>query len=182
MKLFAATGDEVRGIDLFLPPLYDIVGSAIVLAVIVFVMFKFIMPKMNAVLDERSQKIEEGLKLAESAKADAEQAQLDYQKIVAEARSDAAKIREDAKADGEAIRKDLREKASADAERILSTAQKQIHAEQTQAAESLRKEIGSLATELAEKIVGESLTDDARQSRLVDNFLAELEENAKKEA
>ena len=40
---------------------------------------------------------------------------------------------------------------------------------------SLRTEVGSLASELAEKIVGESLTDDERQQRVIDRFLADLE-------
>jgi F-type H+-transporting ATPase subunit b len=41
---------------------------------------------------------------------------------------------------------------------------------------SLRAEIGSLATELASRIVGESLADTARQGRMIDRFLAELED------
>ena len=40
---------------------------------------------------------------------------------------------------------------------------------------SLRAEVGTLATTLAGRIVGESLEDEARQSRVVDRFLAELE-------
>ena len=46
-----------------------------------------------------------------------------------------------------------------------------------QAAVSLRADVGALATELASKIVGESLEDTARQSRVVDRFLADLEES-----
>ena len=41
---------------------------------------------------------------------------------------------------------------------------------------SLRAEVGTLATELASRIVGESLADQARQSRMVDRFLDELEQ------
>jgi F-type H+-transporting ATPase subunit b len=40
---------------------------------------------------------------------------------------------------------------------------------------SLRAEVGTLATDLAGRIVGEALDDQARQSRVVDRFLADLE-------
>ena len=40
---------------------------------------------------------------------------------------------------------------------------------------TLRTEVGTLAVELASRIVGESLTEEARQRRLVDRFLGELE-------
>jgi F-type H+-transporting ATPase subunit b len=57
----------------------------------------------------------------------------------------------------------------------VSLAHNQIEAERKQAVASLRAEVGTLATSLAGRIVGESLDDEARQSRVVDRFLAELE-------
>jgi F-type H+-transporting ATPase subunit b len=42
---------------------------------------------------------------------------------------------------------------------------------------SLRNEVGTLAVELASKIVGEALEDQARQSRIVDRFLDDLEKS-----
>ena len=65
--------------------------------------------------------------------------------------------------------------AQAEARRITESAQAQIEAERQQALTALRTEVGTLATELASRIVGESLTDEARQSRMVDRFLDELE-------
>jgi F-type H+-transporting ATPase subunit b len=69
----------------------------------------------------------------------------------------------------------MRERAEAEARRITESAQAQIEAERQQALTSLRTEVGSLATELASRIVGESLTDQARQSRMVDRFLDGLD-------
>ena len=60
-------------------------------------------------------------------------------------------------------------------EAFTLAAQSQIDADRQQALTSLRSEVGALATELASRIVGESLTDTARQSRMVDRFLDELE-------
>ncbi len=63
----------------------------------------------------------------------------------------------------------------AERERIIATAAAQTQADRQQALTALRAEVGSLAIELASKIVGESLADEARQSRMVDRFLADLD-------
>jgi F-type H+-transporting ATPase subunit b len=170
-----AQTEEPEGIDLFLPAGYDLLWSAVVLGVIAIVFYKAILPKFQAVLDERTAKIEGGLAKAESAQAEAAAALAEYHQQLQEARTEAAKIREEARAEGSAIISDLRAKASDDAARIVETAHRQIEAERQQAAVSLRNDVGLLATELASKIVGESLTDSARQSRVVDRFLDELE-------
>ena len=68
------------------------------------------------------------------------------------------------------------EEAQAEARRVTEAAQAQIQAERQQALNALRTEVGTLATELASRIVGESLTDTARQNRMVDRFLDELEQ------
>ena len=63
----------------------------------------------------------------------------------------------------------------AESARIAETAVKQIEAERQQALVALRTDVGALATELASRIVGESLADDARQTRVIDTFMDELE-------
>jgi F-type H+-transporting ATPase subunit b len=69
----------------------------------------------------------------------------------------------------------MRETAQAESARIVEHGKTQIEAERQQAVTSLRTEVGSLATGLAGRIVGESLEDEARQSRVVERFLADLE-------
>ena len=59
--------------------------------------------------------------------------------------------------------------------RIVEHGKTQIEAERQQAVTSLRAEVGALATTLAGRIVGESLDDEARQSRVVERFLADIE-------
>ena len=63
----------------------------------------------------------------------------------------------------------------AESARIVEHGKAQIEAERQQAVTSLRAEVGTLATSLAGRIVGESLEDDDRASRVVDRFLADLE-------
>ncbi len=72
----------------------------------------------------------------------------------------------------------MREQAQSEARRITEQAHQQIEADKSSALVQLRTQVGTLATDLAGRIVGESLEDDARQRRVVDRFLDELEERA----
>ena len=84
-------------------------------------------------------------------------------------------FREQAREEGAAIKAELRAEAQAEAERIVTAGKAQVEAERQAAAASLKTEVGSLATGLAGRIVGESLDDDERSSRVVERFLADLE-------
>ena len=112
---------------------------------------------------------------AKQAQAEAKAALDKYNAQLAEARQEAAKIREDAREQGAQIIAEMREQANAEAERIVTHARTQIDAERAQAVASLRSEVGTMATTLAGRIVGESLEDEARQRRTVERFLADLE-------
>lgn len=170
-----AAGEEVEGIQLLLPAGYDLFWSSLVLVVIAVAFYKYVLPKFQAVLDERTAKIEGGIARAESAQAEAAAQLAEYQQLLADARSEAARIREDARTEGAQILAESRTRAQEEASRIAETAQRQIEAERQQAAVSLRADVGTLATQLASKIVGESLEDEARRSRVVDRFLDDLE-------
>jgi F-type H+-transporting ATPase subunit b len=153
----------------------EIVLSLVVFALLYFAVKKWVVPNFEKTFAERTQAIEGGLAAAETkqAEADAKLAQLNQQ--LSEARHEAARIREDAREQGAAIVAEMRQQAQAEAARIVEHAHTQIEAERQQAVTSLRAEVGSLATSLAGRIVGEALDDEARQSRVVERFLADLE-------
>lgn len=177
--LLAATGGEVpEGFGILIPPGYDILWSAVALGIIGFVFFKKVMPTFTRILDERTEKIQTGLALAENAREEAALALAEKTRMLTDARTEAARIRQDARAEGEEIVAAARAKAGEDAVRLVENAQRQIEAERSQAAVALRVEVGALATELASRIVGEALADEARQSRVVERFLDELEQAA----
>jgi F-type H+-transporting ATPase subunit b len=167
--------EEVEEVNPLLPHTYDLIWSSVIVAIIAVVFIKYVLPKFQVVLDERAEKIEGGLKHAETAQAEAAELRAEYEQQLADARTEAARIKEAARAEGGAIVTEAKAKAATEAARTVETAQRQIEAERQQAAVSLRADVGALATELASKIVGESLEDTARQSRVVDRFLADLE-------
>lgn len=170
--LAAAEGEEHNP----LIPLWEEVAiSLVVFGLLFFAIKKFVVPNFESTFAERTQAIEGGIEAAatKQAEADAKLAELEQQ--LADARHEAARIREEAREQGAAIVSELREQAQAEANRIVEHGKTQIEAERQQAITSLRAEVGTLATGLAGRIVGESLEDDARQSRVVERFLAELE-------
>ncbi len=154
----------------------EIIVGFICFGILVWIFAKKIVPALEKVYAERVASIEGGMEEAEKAQKEAEAALAEYKAQLAEARTEANQIREEARADAAAIATEVRDKAHSEATRIVEGAQRQIEAERQQAVVSLRSEVGRLATDLAGRIVGESLEDSARQSRVVDRFLAELEE------
>lgn len=161
--------------NILLPTVPDIVWSLVIFVVIAVVLGRYAVPRLTAILDERSERIESGLRLADEAKAAAARSREDIEAELAEARREAAGMRERAHEEGKQIVAEARERARAEAERITSQAQRQIEADRQAAQISLRTDVGMLATELASRIVGESLREQALQSRVIDRFLDEIE-------
>ncbi|MEO7348830.1 MAG: F0F1 ATP synthase subunit B [Terrimesophilobacter sp.] len=169
-----AAAEEAPPSPLF-PAIYDIIWSAVCFLIILFVVWKYALPKMGAILDERAALIEGNIEKAGAAKAEADAALEEYRAQLADARGEAAKIREQARADGTKILLELKEQAQVEANRITAAAQATIEAERQSALVSLRNEVGSLALTLASGVIGESLADDKRAGSIVDRFLADLE-------
>jgi len=158
-----------------IPHPVEIVLSLVVFGLLFFAVKKWVVPNFEKTFAERTSAIEGGLQAAETKQAEADEKLADLTKQLSEARHEAARIREDAREQGAAIIAELREQGQSESTRIVEHAHTQIEAERQQAVTSLRAEVGSLATSLAGRIVGESLDDEARQSRVVERFLAELE-------
>jgi len=159
----------------FLVPNGTFFVELLAFAIILWLLAKFVIPPINRAMAARQDAIRKEFADLEQAKADAHAAEEEFRAQIADARHEAARIREEAREQGAAIVAEMREQAQAEAARIVEHAHAQIDADRQQAVTSLRAEVGSLATELASRIVGEALDDQARQSRVVDRFLADLE-------
>src|SRR5438105_1580977 len=164
------------GQDPLLPSGPELIIGAIAFVIVFGVLAKVLLPRIQQILAERTDQIEGGLARADEAQAEARQLLDQYRQQLAEARHEAARLREEAREQGAQIIAEMSEQAQAEARRVTEAAQAQIDAERQQALIALRAEVGTLAVELASRIVGESLTDEARQRRLVDRFLNDLEQ------
>jgi F-type H+-transporting ATPase subunit b len=153
----------------------ELVVGALAFLIVFGILAKVLLPRIQKTLEERTDAIEGGMERAKEAEEEARQTLERYREQLAEARHEAARLREEAREQGAVIVVEMREQAQAEARRIVEAAHQQIEADKQQALNQLRFQVGTLATELAGRIVGESLEDDARQRRVVDRFLAELE-------
>ena len=96
----------------------------------------------------------------------------------AAAREEASAIRTQAQADRAAIVDEARTEARQAAAAVMAAAEASLAADRAQAQAVLTRQIGELAVSLAGKVVGESLTNDARVRQTVDDFIADLERQA----
>lgn len=158
-----------------LPQWSELIFGLIIFAVILFVVWKKVVPNLEKAYAERTAAIEGGMKQAEEVQKQAEEAKSQYEAQLSDARAEAAKIREDARTEGTQIVTEMRAQAGAESARIIDSAHKQTEAERQQAQVELRSHVGRLSTDLAGKIVGESLEDETRQRGIVERFLSGLE-------
>ena len=161
--------------SLLIPTLPDLVWGVFSFVVLLVLFIWKVLPRLNQLLDERSKAIAGRIDEAKHAREEAERVLQQYQEQLAEARTEAGRIRDQAREDGKRIIAELREQASAEAARITAQAQAQIEAERASAVQSLRAEVGSLAIDLASGVIGQHLSNDKNASALVDRFLAELD-------
>ena len=162
-------------INPLIPPLYDVVWSLIPFAVILIVFWKFILPKFQEVLHQREDQIEGGIQRAEAAQAEAKAALEKYNAQLAEARNEAAQIRDDARSQGLKIIADMKAQATVESNRIVESGNKQLEAQRAAVVSDLRKDMGETSISLAERLLGEQLSDDVKRSGTIDSFLADLD-------
>ncbi|MDT7539663.1 MAG: F-type H+-transporting ATPase subunit b [Actinomycetota bacterium] len=159
----------------FLIPDGTLIAELIVFIIILAVIWKFIVPPLQKSMTARQEAIKKSFDDAEAAKQRLAEAEAEYKQALADARAEQAKAREDAAATKREIVDAAKAEAQTEAAAILARAEAALEVERRQVFAELRSDIGKLAVDLAERVVGESLADDERQSRVVDNFIAGLE-------
>jgi F-type H+-transporting ATPase subunit b len=174
LLILAATEEQSP----LVPPIPELVIGLIAFVIVFGILAKKLLPNINKVLEERREAIEGGMEKAEAAKTEAESVLEQYKAQLAEARHEAARLRQDAQEQGATLIAEMRAEGQRQREEIIAAGHTQIEADRKAAAQALRRDVGQLATELAGKLVGESLEDHARQSRTIDRFLDELDVKA----
>ena len=144
----------------------ELIIGTIAFLIVFAVLGKVLLPRIQKTLADRTDAIEGGLKRAEDAQTEAQQVLDQYRQQLADARQEAARLREQAQEQGAAIIADMREVAQTE----------QIATDQMLAMQALRTDVGAMAVDLASRVVGESLEDVARQRRIVERFIEGLEQ------
>lgn len=159
-------------------PIDELIIGIIAFLIVFGGLAKFALPNIKRTLAERADAIEGGIERAAKAEAEANALAEQYRQQLAAAREEASAIRTQAQADRSAMIEEARAEARAAAAAVTAQAEAQIAAERSQATSALTQQIGELAVNLAGKVVGQTLTDDARVRQTVDDFIADLERQA----
>ncbi|MDQ3485986.1 MAG: F0F1 ATP synthase subunit B [Actinomycetota bacterium] len=174
-SLLIPVAAEEEGGNNFLVPNATFLVELLAFAIMLLILGRYVIPPINRAMTARQDAIRKEFAEADEAQQSARKAEEEFKAQIADARHDAARIREEAREQGAGIIAEMKQQAQAEAGRIVEHGHAQIAAERQQAVSSLRVEVGALATTLAGRIVGESLEDDERSARVVDRFLADLE-------
>jgi F-type H+-transporting ATPase subunit b len=161
--------------NVLLPPTYELVIGTIAFFTIFFLLSKFALPNIKKTLEARTESIEGGIAKAEKMQQEASVTLAQYRQQLADARSEAAKIRSAAESERTNLISEARTEAQVVAQGVTQQANAQIAAEKSKAVNELRLDVSNLALDLASKIVGASLQDDQRAKAVIDQFIKDLE-------
>ncbi len=165
LTLVAATDKE----NIY-PHASELIIGAIGFAIVFFAMWKWVLPRANAALEQRREKIQGDLERAEQTRAEADQMLADYRSQLSGAREEANRIIEEARKTADQLRKDLQAKAEQESQATVGRAQDEIRAERDRVLQELGSRVGEIALELAGRVVGRSLDEQAHE-RLVDEYI-----------
>lgn len=155
------------------PEVGEIIWGGLAFLIVAFGLIKFGFPALRKGLADREAKIREDLAAAEAAKASAQAADSDHERIVAEARGQAAAIIDEARKSAETVRSDLVARAEADAADIRARANADAELATERAMAELQSQVATLSVDLAERVVQRNLDRDTQQA-LVESFINEV--------
>lgn len=132
-------------------------------AILVAVVWKFVLPRLTKLMDERKNSIEEQLKAAEEARKEVEASREQREADRLKAEEDAAAILKEAKENGERTRVELTNAAKRDADAIRQRADEQLAIEREKLREELRAEIAALTVETTRKVLTDVVKPNDRK-------------------
>jgi len=175
-EMYDRTMTKYLAADNFLLPNGTFFAELVAFLLMLFVFWKFVVPPLSESLRERQEMVRKLVENSEEADRRLTAAQRRYEQALAEARIEAAKIRETARQDGQRIREELRAQALEEVARIQERGEMQLAAQRERVVRELRHEMGDLALQLAEKLIGYELAVDEHKRVLVERFLADLDQ------
>ena len=175
--VFAAeTGakEEEGGSFLVSPDVGLMIWTLLVFGITLFLLAKFVFPRIGEALDKRQKAIEDSIDTAERIRTEAEQILSEYRERLAEARGQADDIVARARKTGEAAENEIIADARTKREEMMAQTRRDIEAETRRAIQEIRAEVADLTVAATEKVTRKTL-DEADQRRLVEEALGELD-------
>ena len=157
-----------------LPAANELVWGSLSFVILLVVLYKVGYPAVKKGMDARAERIRASIADADKAKDDAQRILDEYRGQLADAKSEAARIIEEARQAADAVRRELISKAEADAEQVRRQAEETIRAQVERATAELRAQVAALAVESAELVLQRQLQDRDMQVRLVEDYINQV--------
>jgi F-type H+-transporting ATPase subunit b len=149
----------------FLLPNGTIIVEIIIFAVALWIIWKYIVPPIRTAMSERNEMVRRSLEESRAADEKYQQAEERHEKALAEARSEAARIRETARADGQRTLDELRGRVGTEVAELRQRGAEQLAAQREQVVRQLEPHVRELAVALAGRVVGEDVGAGVRKGR-----------------
>src|ERR687889_800768 len=143
------------------------IWTLVVFGISMWILAKFVFPRIADALDKRQRAIEDSIDSAERTRREADQLLSEYRERLAEARSQADEIVTRPRRTGEAAENEIVAEARAKREEMMAQTRREIEAETRRAIQQIRAEVADLTIAATEKVTRKTL-DGADQRRLVD--------------
>jgi F-type H+-transporting ATPase subunit b len=149
------------------------IGQFIVLLVLLWFIYKVVVPMLAGPIEERQRRIAEGLAAAERGEASLTAARGDADKIIREARERATQIIDHAQHRANEIVDEAKGQANSEGARLVAQAHEQIELDTTRARESLRREVAGIAVGAASKLLGKEI-DASKHADLLNQLATQI--------
>ncbi len=161
--------------ELFTPDFGLVFWMFVGFAVLFFILWKFAWPVIMKTVDDRADLIDKGVEYAQSAKAQLDNARDEAQKYIDEARRQQADMLREADKMKNQIIDEARGAAQKEAQKVMAQAKQNIEQQQKEAEAQFRNQVSDFALQIASKVVKDKMADSDAQSRMVNNYLDQLE-------
>lgn len=159
---------EALGINLT-----SFIAQIINFLIVMFLLWKFAYKPVLGILETRQKKVEQGLKDADKAASDRQNAELDAEKIREKAYKEANEILKNAKEAAALETGELVKKASEQADRIMANAKAEAASAKDKVMSEAKKEISDVVIIALDKVVGEEFSDEEKK-KLTARAISEL--------
>ena len=163
--------------DLLIPSTGLLFWMSITFLVVFFLLWKFGFPVITGMVKERQAFIDESLKKAHEANERLANIQKEGESILQEAREKQAQILKEAAETRDAIVEQAQTKARSEGARLLDEAKAAIEQEKKAAIADIRQQVATLSVQIAEKVLKQNLKDDKSQMDLIDRMLDDVSAN-----
>jgi F-type H+-transporting ATPase subunit b len=156
-----------------MPAADEFIWGSISFLVLLFLLWKFAYPSIKQGMEARTERIRADLASADDAKTEAQTVLDQYRAQLADAKAEAGRIIEEARAAADAVKRDHETRLQTELAEVRARAVADIESAKVQAMADLRGEVAQLAIGAAETVVGRNL-DEATQVQLVEDYINQV--------